>query len=154
VLSTLQAPQALRLPLRWIALLYGRVGLDLAGSGGVHNALDVVRLSLAGASVAMLASELLRHGIHRLAEIRRDLDYWLGAHGYESLAQLRGSLSEGAVAFPAAFERAQYLNAVAQAPPDAAAAYDEQRADHAESGRQPLTADRWPDRLPTERSAR
>jgi dihydroorotate dehydrogenase (fumarate) len=85
-LSTPEAPEALRLPLRWIALLYGRVGadlagavdpVDLAGTGGVHGAPDALRLLLARASVAMLASELLRHGLGRLAEIRRELEHWL-----------------------------------------------------------------------------
>lgn len=121
-LSTPEAPEALRLPLRWIALLSGRVGADLAGeagaadlagSGGVHSAPDALKLVLAGASVAMLASELLRHGVGRLAEIRHELEHWLEEYGYESVAAARGRLSQRAVAYPAAYERAQYLRVAA-----------------------------------------
>lgn len=112
-LSTLQAPEALRLPLRWIALLHGRVAIDLAGSGGVHDAPDALKLLLAGATVAMLASELLLHGIGRLGVIRRELDHWLDELGFGSAAQARGQLSQQGVAVPLAFERAQYLRVAA-----------------------------------------
>ena len=102
----------LRLPLRWIAILYGQVSVDLALTSGVHTAEDALKGLMAGASVTMLASELLRHGIGRLRVILFDIEQWLIEHEYDSVMQLRGSLSQAAVANPAAFERAQYIKLV------------------------------------------
>lgn len=113
-LSTALEPQALRLPLRWIAILYGRLNADLALTSGVHSAEDVVKGLMAGASVVMLASELLIKGVDRLADILADLNRWLEEHEYASVAQLRGSMSQKSVAFPAAFERAHYVRAISQ----------------------------------------
>jgi len=104
--------EALRLPLRWIAILRGRVNLDLAGTGGVHSAADALKLLLVGANVTMLASTLLLHGIDRLREIRADLVAWLEEREYTSIDQLRGSMCQQRVAEPAAFERAQYVRTV------------------------------------------
>lgn len=111
-LSTPHEPQTLRLPLRWIAILYGRVAADLALTSGVHSAEDALKGVLAGASVVMLASELLRNGIDRLNTIRADMYQWMEERDYESIAQMRGSMSQKSVRFPAAFERAQYLKVV------------------------------------------
>jgi len=102
----------LRLPLRWIAMLYRRIPVDFALTGGVHNAQDVLKAMMAGASVAMLTSELLANGIYRLAEILSELRAWMVEHEYESIAQMRGSMSQRAVAEPAAFERANYMKAL------------------------------------------
>lgn len=102
----------LRLPLRWIAMLYRHIPVDFALTGGVHNAQDVLKAMMAGANVAMLTSELLAHGIYRLAEILSDLRAWMVEHEYESIAQMRGSMSQQAVAEPAAFERANYMKAL------------------------------------------
>ena len=102
----------LRLPLRWIAILYGRVAADLALTTGVHTEADVVKGLMAGASVVMLASELLRNGIDRLQAIQAGLSRWMEEHDYESVEEMRGSMSQRAVALPAAFERAQYLKIV------------------------------------------
>jgi dihydroorotate dehydrogenase (fumarate) len=102
----------LRMPLRWIAMLYGRVATDLALTSGVHTAQDVLKAMMAGASVAMLTSELLANGIYRLTEILADLRAWMVEHEYESIAQMRGSMSQRAVAEPAAFERANYLQSL------------------------------------------
>lgn len=102
----------LRMPLRWIAMLYGRVATDLALTSGVHTAQDVLKAMMAGASVAMLTSELLANGIYRLTEILADLRAWMVEHEYESIAQMRGSMSQRAVAEPAAFERANYMKAL------------------------------------------
>ncbi len=102
----------LRLPLRWIALLYGRVRADFALTGGVHAAADVVKAVMAGANITMLASELLANGIGRLTAIRQNLDAWLAEHDYVSIAQMRGSMSQRGVAEPAAFERANYMKAL------------------------------------------
>ena len=109
---TLSTSDDLRLPLRWIAMLYGRVPVNFALSGGVHTAEDVLKAMMAGASVAMLTSELLAHGIARARDILEDLQTWMIAHEYESIAQMRGSMSQRAVAEPAAFERANYMKAL------------------------------------------
>jgi dihydroorotate dehydrogenase (fumarate) len=109
---TLSDSNDLRLPLRWIAILYGRVAADLALTSGVHTAEDALKGVMAGASITMLASELLRHGVDRLSEIRADMIRWMEAHEYESLAHMRGSMSQKSVKFPAAYERAQYVKIV------------------------------------------
>lgn len=102
----------LRLPLRWIAILYGRVTADLALTTGVHTANDVLKGLAAGASVTMLASELLQKGIGRIGELLAEVGFWLVENEYESLDELRGSLSQINVAAPAAFERANYIEVV------------------------------------------
>ena len=106
VLST---SSELRLPLRWIAILYGRIQADLALTTGVHTAEDVIKAGMAGASVAMMASELLEKGIGRLPVILAEMENWLTSHDYESNTQLKGSLSQKSVNEPAAFERANYM---------------------------------------------
>ena len=109
---TLSSSHDLRLPLRWIAMLYGRIEADFALTSGVHSAEDVLKAMMAGANVAMLTSELLAHGIWRLQDILDDLRIWMDAHEHESIAQMRGSMSQRAVAEPAAFERANYMIAL------------------------------------------
>jgi dihydroorotate dehydrogenase (fumarate) len=111
-LSTPHEPQTLRLPLRWIAILYGRTAADLALTSGVHSAEDALKGVMAGASVVMLASELLQNGIERLGVIRADMMRWMEEREYDSIAQMRGSMSQKSVKFPAAFERAQYVRAI------------------------------------------
>jgi len=108
----LSTPMAARLPLRWIALLYGRVRASLAATSGIHRGTDALKMLLAGADVTMLCSALLRHGIPQIALIERDLKAWLEEHEYESIRQLKGSLSQKNCAEPAAFERAQYMKAL------------------------------------------
>jgi dihydroorotate dehydrogenase (fumarate) len=102
----------LRLPLRWIAILNERVQADFALTGGVHTVEDVLKGTMAGASVCMLASELLAHGIERLGQLLDGLQAWMIEHEYASIAQMRGSMSQRAVADPAAFERANYQRAL------------------------------------------
>jgi dihydroorotate dehydrogenase (fumarate) len=104
----LSTSEELRLPLRWIAILRGRVQASLAATSGVHTRDDVVKALLAGADVTMLASALLRHGPEHLRTVESDLAAWLAAREYDSVEQLQGSLSQGAVPDPAAFERANY----------------------------------------------
>ncbi len=100
----------LRLPLRWIALLYGRIPVDFAITSGVHSAIDALKGLMAGANVAMMASALLRgHAPDVLRATLHDMESWLTEHEYESIEQLRGSMSQRAVAEPAAFERANYI---------------------------------------------
>ncbi len=115
-LSSPAEPQALRLPLCWIGILHGRVRANLAGSSGVHSAQDVLKLLMVGADVAMMASALLRNGVEHLATVKRDLACWLDEHEYTSVRQMKGSMSQQAVTFPAAFERAHYVKAVADLP--------------------------------------
>ena len=108
----------MRLPLRWIALLYGRIAADLALTTGVHTVTDVLKGVAAGANVTMLASELLKHGIRRLEILRNGIAAWLIEHEYESLEQLHGSMSQINVAEPAAFERANYMRVLDSYAPD------------------------------------
>ena len=108
----LSTPMASRLPLRWIALLHGRINASLAATGGIHRSSDVVRMLMAGADVTMLCSALMRHGIAHLRTVETDLKRWLEEHEYKSVAQLKGSVSQKNCPDPAAFERAQYMRAV------------------------------------------
>ena len=109
---TLSDSNELRLPLRWIAILYGRVETDLALATGVHTTQDVLKSLAAGATVVTLASELLKNGVQRLSEMLAGVGMWLVEHEYESLEQFRGSMSQSNFAAPAAFERANYIRAV------------------------------------------
>lgn len=104
--------QELRLPLRWIAILYGSVAADFALTSGVHTGHDVLKAIMAGSSVAMLASELLAHGPGRLPHIIEDIERWMEENEYESITQMKGCMSQRAVAEPAAFERANYMKAL------------------------------------------
>jgi len=108
----LSSPQSLRLPLTWIGMLFGRVKASLAGSSGVHGADDAVKLLLVGADVTMVCSALLRNGISHLSSLETGLHSWMEKHGYKSVAELKGKLSQIRCPDPAAFERAQYINAV------------------------------------------
>jgi dihydroorotate dehydrogenase (fumarate) len=99
----------LRLPLRWIAILYGRINADLALTSGIHTAEDIIKASMAGASVAMTTSELLANGIRRVPTLLADLEQWMNGHEYTSIQQMKGSLSQKSVNAPAAFERANYM---------------------------------------------
>jgi dihydroorotate dehydrogenase (fumarate) len=106
VLST---SEELRLPLRWIGVLRGQLALSLAATSGVHRAEDALKALLAGADAAMLASALLLHGPGRIVELERGLLRWLTEREYDSVEQLKGSVSQRASADPEAFERANYL---------------------------------------------
>ncbi len=106
VLST---SDELRLPLRWIAILHGRVEVSLAATTGVHTARDVLKVLLAGADVAMMASALLHEGPGLVSEVLDELEAWCEERGYDSIEQLKGSVSQRAVADPAQFERANYV---------------------------------------------
>ena len=99
----------LRLPLRWISILHGRVDVDLALTSGVHTHKSVLKAMMAGAKVAMLASELLLHGVERITELLGEVEGWMAEHEYTSVKQMQGSMSQKSVAEPAAFERANYM---------------------------------------------
>jgi len=105
----LSSPEEIRLPLRWIALLYGQVETDLALSTGVHSGQDVAKAILAGASIAQTASALLMNGIPYLSTMLRQLEGWMGEHQFESLDAFRGICSQQNVDDAFAFERAQYI---------------------------------------------
>lgn len=117
-LLVLSNSNELRLPLRWTAILYGRVQVDLAITSGVHTYEDVLKCMMAGAKVSMMASELLRNGIHRVGQILEDMTWWMEEHEYESVAQMQGSMSQKHVAEPAAFERANYMKTLQSWRPD------------------------------------
>ena len=112
----LSTPMAMRVPLRWIAMLYGRVRPNLAATSGIHRATDVLKMLMAGADVTMLCSVLIRHGVQQIAVIERDLVAWMEEHEYLSVHQLRGSLSQKNSDNPSAFERAQYMRAISSFP--------------------------------------
>jgi dihydroorotate dehydrogenase (fumarate) len=109
VLST---SEALRLPLRWVAILHKQVKADLAATTGIHTAEDVLKMMMAGANVTMVCSALLRHGPRRIREILTGVTQWMVDHEYASLEQMRGSMSHKSVADPSAFERANYMKAL------------------------------------------
>jgi dihydroorotate dehydrogenase (fumarate) len=102
----------MRLPLRWIAILYGRIAADMALTTGVHTAEDALKAIAAGANVAMMTSEILLNGIGRFSEILAEMNLWLEEREYLSIRELHGSLSQINVAAPAAFERANYIQIV------------------------------------------
>ena len=99
----------LLLRLHWIAVIYGTVKADLALTGGVHSATDVVKSMMAGARVAMMTSALLKRGISYLDTLATELLVWMGEHEYDSIKQMQGSMSRNAVPQPGAFERANYM---------------------------------------------
>ncbi len=109
----LSDPYELRLVIRWIAVLYGRIDTDLAATTGIHQASDAAKALLAGASVTMMASSLLRNGPGHLTVVRDGLASWLEANGYRSAQQAKGSLSQQSVPDPSAFERANYMKTLA-----------------------------------------
>lgn len=103
---------ALRLPLRWIAILFNKVKADLAATTGVHTSEDVLKLVMAGASVTMMCSALLRHGPRKIREVLTGVQQWMVEHEYPSLREMRGSMSHQSVADPSSFERANYMKAL------------------------------------------
>jgi len=109
---TLSTSDALRLPLRWTAILYGRISCSLAVTSGIHTADDALKALMAGADVTMLCSSLLRNGVFHLAVVLKDMESWMERKEYASISQLKGSMSQKSVENPAAFERANYMKAL------------------------------------------
>jgi dihydroorotate dehydrogenase (fumarate) len=109
VLST---PDELRLPLRWIAILRGRVPVSLAGTTGVHDWEGALKLLLAGADAVMVASAALQQGPAVIRDALDGIEAWMTEREYESIEQLKGSLSQAACPDPAAFERGNYMRAL------------------------------------------
>jgi len=108
----LSTPQALRLPMRWIAILFARIDADLAATSGIHHAPDVLKMLMAGADVTMLCSTLLVRGVGHIRVIEKEMSDWMEEHWYESVHQLKGSLSQMRCPDPSTFERAQYMRAL------------------------------------------
>ncbi len=102
----------MRLPLRWIAILYGKIKASLAATSGIHNFKDVLKVIMAGADIANMCSELLINGTERITVILKEIEEWMKEKEYESIEQMKGSMSQKSVADPAAFERANYMKAL------------------------------------------
>ncbi|MGA2221326.1 MAG: dihydroorotate dehydrogenase-like protein [Verrucomicrobiia bacterium] len=108
----LSTPQAIRIPLRWIAILCGRIQAGLAATSGIHTGQDVVKMLMVGASVTMLCSVLLQRGIDHIRVVEQELAQWMEKHEYESVRQMQGSMCQYLCPNPSAFERAQYMRAL------------------------------------------
>ncbi len=109
---TLSSSDELRLPLRWIAILHGRIQASLAATTGVHTGADALKVLLAGADVVMMASALLHHGPEHVAVVLREIEVWMAEREYTSVEQLKGSMSQANIANPVAFARANYAQLV------------------------------------------
>ena len=106
----------MKLPLRWIAILYGRVKANLAATSGIHTPADVIKVVMAGADVAMMCSALYQHGLGHVATVLKGMEAWMVQREYSSLAQMKGSISQKSVAKPAAYERANYMKTIQKLP--------------------------------------
>ena len=109
---TLSTPADMRLPLRWIGILFGQIRANLAATSGIFQANDVIKMVMAGADVTMLCSALMRHGIQHIQRIEMEMAVWLEQHSYNSLSAIKGVMSQKNCADPSAFERAQYVHAL------------------------------------------
>jgi len=99
----------MRLPLRWTAILYGKINASLAITSGIHTYEDVIKSMMVGANVAMMCSELLKNGTGRIAEILKDIENWMVEKEYESIKQMQGSMSQKSLKDPIAYNRANYM---------------------------------------------
>lgn len=108
----LSTPMDMRLPLRWIAILYGRITADLAATSGIYTEYDVIKMTMAGAKVTQMLSCLLKYGIGHISEVITLVVNWMEANEYISLDQMRGSMSYMNVGNPSQFERANYMKAI------------------------------------------
>ncbi len=109
---SLSQPGEMLLPLRWIAILYGRIKADLSASTGVHDATGVIKMLLAGATTVQVAAALVKNGIPYLGKMREGLDEWMDKRGYGAIGDFRGTLSQRVIRDPGAFERAQYVHLI------------------------------------------
>ena len=108
----LSTPHEIRLPMRWIAILYGRVELDFAATSGILHATDVLKMLMAGAKITELVSSLLRHWIGHISVLEANMLRWMEEHEYESVKQMQGSMSQLHCPDPSAFERVNYMKAL------------------------------------------
>jgi dihydroorotate dehydrogenase (fumarate) len=107
--ALLSTSMSLRIPLRWVAILYGRIKSNLAATSGIHQAEDALKLIMAGADVTMLCSTLLKNGVAHIRTIEEGMQAWMKKNQYDSVAQMKGSMSQKNCPDPTAFERAQYM---------------------------------------------
>lgn len=112
----LSSTHAMRLPLRWIAILYGRIDLDFAATSGVHQGTDVIKLMMVGANVAMMTSALLKCGVKHIQHVQEEMIQWMNQNEYESIDEMQGSMSQLKSPDPSGYERAQYIQAVSSIP--------------------------------------
>jgi len=108
----LSQSQAMRLPMRWIAILRDQVKCDLAATSGIHTGTDVIKMLMVGANVAMICSSLLKHGINHVKNILDHMQQWMIEREYSSVSELQGSMSQKKTSDPSSFERAQYMKAI------------------------------------------
>lgn len=108
----LSTPQDLRLPMRWIAILYGRLPVDFSATSGISKGHDVIKMMMVGAKVTEIVAALLRHGIHHLADIEKEIIQWMSENEYHSIKQMQGSMSQLNCPDESAFERTQYLRSI------------------------------------------
>jgi dihydroorotate dehydrogenase (fumarate) len=108
----LSTSQAMRLPMRWIAILKDKIAADLAATSGVHTGIDVVKMLLVGANVTMLCSALLKHGIFHIQNVEKHLIEWMEQNEYNAVEEMIGAMSQQKTTDPSAFERAQYMKAL------------------------------------------
>lgn len=108
----LSTSQSTRIPLRWLAILYGRLRANLAATTGVHSGEDVLKMLMAGADVTMMCAALLKNGIRHISRVLSDMEQWMSEHEYVSVEQMKGSMSHKCCADPSAFERANYMKAL------------------------------------------
>ncbi len=108
----LSTPQAIRLPLRWVAVLCGRIKADMAATSGIHHAEDVFKMLMVGARVTMMCSALLKHGIDYIRVVETAMRNWMEENEYESIAMMHGSMSQYMCPNPSAYERAQYMRTI------------------------------------------
>ncbi len=108
----LSQSQAMRLPMRWIAILKDKISCDLAATSGIHTGTDVIKMLLVGANVTMICSSLLKHGISHVKNILDHMQNWMLEREYNSVSQLQGSMSQKKTSDPSSYERAQYMKAI------------------------------------------
>lgn len=114
----LSTPQAMRLPMRWIAILYGRIKPDLASTSGVQKGSDAIKMLMAGAKITQICSALLRHGIGYIQVLENEMKRWMEENEYESVKQMQGSMSQINCPDKSAFERAQYMRGIQSYKPE------------------------------------
>jgi dihydroorotate dehydrogenase (fumarate) len=108
----LSQSSAMRLPMRWIAILKDNIKADLAATSGIHTGTDVIKMLMVGANVTMLCSSLLKHGINLVKNIEDHMKQWMRENDYNSVTEMQGSMSQQKTADPSSFERAQYMKAI------------------------------------------
>jgi dihydroorotate dehydrogenase (fumarate) len=114
----LSTSQAMRLPMRWIAILWNRISADLASTSGIQKGEDCIKMLMVGAKITQICSVLLRHGIEHISVLEREMIRWMEEHEYESVGQMQGSMSQLHCPDASAFERVQYMKAIQSYQPE------------------------------------